>query len=82
MENTKIAQKMYLWNVRSSKWEKKCMNMVDRCGMLVRWVNKFHEGREWVHEWKVMNKNRKGLEWDVRKWKSEIDNRSESCGTG
>ena len=30
MENTRIARKVYLWNLRSSKWEKKCMDMVDR----------------------------------------------------
>ena len=36
MEDTKLAQKVYLWNVRNSKWGKKCMKMVDRSGMLVR----------------------------------------------
>ena len=55
--------------------------MIDRCGMLVRWVHRFRGGREWVHEWKVMNRNRKGLKWDVRKWKNEID-KTERCGTG
>ena len=44
MEDTRIAQKVYLWNVRSSKWEKKCMNVVDRSGMLVMW--KHMEGDE------------------------------------
>ena len=67
MKNTTIARKVYLWNVKSSKWEKKCMNMIDRNGMLVRWVHIFFEGREWVYEWKVINKSREGLEWDVRK---------------
>ena len=49
------------------------MNMVDRSGILVRWVHRFCEGRENIYEWKVMNRSREGLEWDVRKWKSEID---------
>ena len=43
------------------------MNIVDRNGMVVRWVYRFFEGREWVYEWKVMNRSREGLEWDVRK---------------
>ena len=49
------------------------MNMVDRSGMLVMWVHRFSEGRERVYEWKMMNRSREGLEWDARKWKSEID---------
>ena len=79
-ENTKIARKVYLWNVRSSKWEKKCMNMVDRSDMLVRWVHRFCEGRESIYEWKVMNRSREGLEWDVRKWKSEINKTVKGVG--
>ena len=35
-----------------------------------------------MHEWKVMNRNRKGLEWDVRKWKSEIDKTVKGVGLG
>ena len=38
------------------------MNMVDRCDMLVIWVHRFFEGREWVYEWKVKNRGREGLE--------------------
>ena len=49
------------------------MNMVNRSGMLVRWMHRFFEGRERMHEWKVMNRSRLGLECDVRKWTSEID---------
>ena len=60
MKNTRIAHKVYLWNVNSNKWEKKCINMVDRSGMLVRWVHTFFEGRDWVYEWKVMNRSREG----------------------
>ena len=43
MENIRIARKVYLWNVRSSKWEKKYMNMVDRSGILVMWIYRFSE---------------------------------------
>ena len=56
------------------------MNMVDRSDMLVRWVHTFFEGREKVYEWKVMNRSREGLEWDVRKWKSEIDKTVKGVG--
>ena len=47
MENTIVARNVYFWNVRSSKWEK---NIVDRSGMLVRWVHRFSEEREWVYQ--------------------------------
>ena len=56
------------------------MNMVDRSGILVRWVHRFCEGREWVYEWKVMNRSGEGLEWDVIKWKSEIDKTVKDVG--
>ena len=52
------------------------MSMVDRSGMLVRCVHRLSEGRGW----KVMNRSREGLEWDVRKWKSEIDRTVKSVG--
>ena len=66
MENTRIAQKIDLWNV-STNWEKTCMNIADRSGMLVMWVHRFFEGRERLYEWKVMNRSREGLECDVEK---------------
>ena len=58
------------------------MNMVDRSGMLVRWVHIIFEGREWEYEWKVMNRSGEGLEWDVRKWKIEIDKTVKGVGLG
>ena len=33
-----------------------------------------------MYEWKVMNRSREGLEWDVRKWKSEIDKTVKGVG--
>ena len=39
MEDTRLARKVYLWNVMNSKWGKKCMKMVDKSGMLVRCIH-------------------------------------------
>ena len=44
----KVRLERMEWNVKSSRWEKKCMNMVDRSGMLIKWVHRFSEGRESV----------------------------------
>ena len=33
-----------------------------------------------MYEWKEMNRSREGLEWDVRKWKSEIDKTVKDVG--
>ena len=52
--------------------------MVDESGILVMWVHGVSEGRERVYEWKVMNRSREGLEWDVRKWDRQ---NNERCGT-
>ena len=54
-------------NIRSNRWEGKCINMVGRSGILILWVHKFSEGRERVYEWKVMNRSRERFKWDVRK---------------
>ncbi len=43
------------------------MRMVGDSGMRVRWVSR-EEGRHYF-EWKMTDRNSKGLEWDVRKWK-------------
>ena len=62
--------KGFLGIVKSSKWRKKCIKMVDRSDMLVRWVYRAFEGRQSVKEWKGMNRSREGLEWG---WESGID---------
>ena len=49
------------------------MKMVDRSSMFVRWIHQPFEGRQYIYEWRVMNRSREGLGWEVRKWKSEID---------
>ena len=46
--------------------------------MLVIWMNRFFERRESVYEWRVMDRNREGIQWDARSWKSEID-RADKC---
>ena len=38
------------------------MNMVDRSGMLARWMYIFIEGRECVNEWKMMKVMNEGAE--------------------
>ena len=73
MEDTRLARKVYLWNVMNSKWGKKCMKMIDRSSMLVRWIHPPLGERQYVYEWRLMNRSREGLEWEGRKWKSEID---------
>ena len=80
MEDARLARKVYLWNVRSSRWGKKCIKMVDRSGLRVRWIHQQFEGRQYVYEWKMMDRNREGLEWGVKKWKSEIDRAVKGVG--
>ncbi|XP_050694867.1 uncharacterized protein LOC126984800 isoform X3 [Eriocheir sinensis] len=71
MDDARLARKVYLWSVHESKWIKNCMRMVGDSGMRVRWVSR-EEGRRFF-EWKVTDRNSEGLEWNVRKWKKEID---------
>ena len=49
------------------------MKMEDRCGILVRWMHQTSERGENMYEWRMMLRSREGLEWDVSKWKTEID---------
>ena len=73
MEDTRLARKVYLWNECSSKWGKWCLKMVCRSGMGVRWMHERINERIIMSEWKMVNGNREGLEWNVKKWKTEID---------
>ena len=80
MEDTRIARKVYLWSESGSKWRKRCMRMTDRNGLQVVWAMRMagvnHNEREWI----VTRGGRVGTEWDVRKWKSEIDRDVKSVG--
>ena len=73
MENARLARKVYLWDMRESKWVNKCGRMIDRSRTLSRWVHRLNEGELNVSEWKITNRDREGFEWDVRKWKNVID---------
>ena len=67
MEDT-MARRVYNWNMRNHKW-KKCLKIVDGCGMLVRWIHQ-------RFQWRMMIRDR-GLEWDGRKckdWPSKSSN--------
>jgi len=73
--------KIYLWNMGCSKWGKNCTKMVDRCGVYVRWMHQTPERREnVVIEWRMMLRNREGLEWDVKKWKKKISSMVKCMG--
>ena len=48
--------------------------------MIVRWVYRPLEDGQNVYEWNLLNRSREGLQWDVRKWKSEIDRAVKSVG--
>ena len=45
---------------------KKCIKIIDKSGMLVKWVHRSFEERQSRYGWKVMNRSREELEWDAR----------------
>ena len=52
MENERLVRKVYLWNLGSSRWGKKCFKMVvNKSGMMVRWMNQPREERVNAREW-------------------------------
>ena len=72
MEDTRLARKVYLWN-ESSKWRKRCMRMIGKSGMQVSPRQQIGEDGQCVYEWRMVGGNREEQEWDVKKWKREID---------
>ncbi|XP_063877492.1 uncharacterized protein LOC135109778 [Scylla paramamosain] len=80
MDDARIARKVYLWNESGSKWRKRCMRMTDRNGLQVVWAIRMAGRNQNEREWVVTRGGRVGAEWDVRKWKNEIDKEVKCVG--
>ncbi|XP_063861501.1 uncharacterized protein LOC135101456 [Scylla paramamosain] len=80
MDNARIVRKVYLWNESGSKWRKRCMRMTDRNGLQVVWAIRMAGRNQNEREWVVTRGGRVGAEWDVRKWKNEIDKEMKCVG--
>ncbi|MPC20105.1 hypothetical protein E2C01_013037 [Portunus trituberculatus] len=73
MDDARLMRKVFLWNDRSSRWGKKCVKMAVKSGLETSWAFQRVEGRHVESDWSIVIRNGEGREWDVRKWKSEID---------
>ena len=73
MDDARLVRKIYMWNLHGSKWVKNCMKMAGNIGMRVEWVERYPERRFNRYEWNIIDSNREGVYWDVRKWKNVID---------
>ena len=80
MDDARIARKVYLWSESGSKWRKRCMRMTEKNGLQVVWAIRMAGMNQNEREWIVTRGGRVGTEWDVRKWKSEIDREVKSVG--
>ena len=73
MDDTRLARQVYLWNGCKRRWAKRCMKVVEGNGLNLWWMYEMVDDRERMSEWKTLTTDREGLEWDVKKWKNEID---------
>ena len=73
MDDSRLARKVYLWNGRYSKWGKRWARMTNVSGVNIGLANRLTEDGVRVYEWLMINRNGEGSEWDVKKWKTEID---------
>lgn len=78
MSSERWARKVYMWNMRVSKWEKKCYAMVYKCSLPVRWSHQL-PGRE-RGEWLMTVGEGVGVEWDRKEWYAEINRRVKEMG--
>ena len=78
MNDERWARKMYLWNMRVSKWNRKCHALVRKCDLNEIWAYPVHnrQGDEWLMTVQGVS----GIEWDVKEWKKEIEKRVRICG--
>ncbi|MPC10999.1 hypothetical protein E2C01_003649 [Portunus trituberculatus] len=75
MNDARIVRKVLLWDVRNSRWGKKCVRMAVKSSVETSLAFQRAEGRHVESDWSKIVRNGEALEWDVRKWKSEIDKR-------
>ena len=80
MADERLARKVYLWNESGSKWRKRCRRMTERNRLQVVWGIRMAGRNQDEREWIVTRGGRVGAEWDVRKWKSEIDREVKRVG--
>ena len=78
MNDVRWARKMYLWNLRVSKWERKCHAIVQKCELHETWARPGNNRPR--EEWMITVQGATGIEWDVKEWKKEIDKRVKLCG--
>ena len=51
-----------------------------KSGLKISWAFQRVEGRHVGSDWSMVIRNGEGQEWDVRKWKSEIDRVAKHVG--
>ena len=50
MNDARLARKVYLWNESNSRWDKKCIKMVERSGLRIGLRRRPIEGRQHEYE--------------------------------
>jgi hypothetical protein len=78
MDDERWARKMYMWNIKGSKWARRCRALVRKCGMHEAWVRQGPAGPK--DEWVVTVRGAIGIEWDEKEWKREINKRVKDYG--
>ena len=72
LEDTRIAKKVYMWNRVHGKWDKKCIKIVNKCGLTIGPSSSMNEeGR--VCGWVIKFRNEEGIEGNLEKSKKMID---------
>lgn len=78
MDECRLAKQVYVSEFGRSRWEKKCVREVKKCGLLR--VCQVRPGNENVCGWKVVNECGQGLGWNVVKWNGVIEKRVREYG--
>ena len=80
MEDTRLARKVYMWNIRSSRWGRRCTDLTNEIGLTVVWSSWITERGQKVYEWKMTCGKGEGPEWNVSKWKRVIEKEVKRVG--
>ena len=78
MDEQRWAKKVYMMNHSRSKWEKMCVRYVNKCEFNRMFTVRLDETQR--PEWRILNENGEGNEWNLQKWKKVVGERVKQLG--
>lgn len=80
INDARLVKKVFLWNIRSSRWGKMCVKMVIKNGLETSWVFQQVEGKQAERGWSMIVRNR-GFQTGYKEVEERNRQSSDICET-